>query len=61
MGIKGVGTKNKGGLLISYSYYFVEGPKNPFIGDVYGNIVIPSSDPVQSMGDLPSDSELSMN
>ena len=39
----------------------MEGPKNPFIGVVRGNTAILSRDPVQSIGDLPSGSELCTN
>ena len=69
MGIKGEEGKMKKKETIFlgyYGFYFVIiaitlwKEKNTFIGAVYGNTAIPSSDPIQSVGDLPSGSELSM-
>ena len=61
MGIKGEEGKMKrnnfSGLLL---LLLCERINNSFIGTVCRNTSIPSSDPIQSMGDLPSDYELSM-
>ena len=61
------GKIKKGTIFLGYyDFYFIiiaitlRKEKTLFIGIVYGNIAIPFSDPVQSMGDLPSSSELSM-